>query len=138
MSQHALGKNLRWGITWGLSMAAVYAFYLLAVFLVAESKAFAPDAGSPRISLASVLAAYLAGGILGGLLLGLLRPIAATLPGALGLGFLIAVPVFVGIVMASDGLDGVLSHHGLFIVLVGAATLGPLCAYQVYRHPSAD
>jgi hypothetical protein len=79
----SLLKNLKWGLRWGLIVAA--AFTAIAVFVTLTA---GPDARG--LSLESLIEFYLLGGISGGLLVGALRPLTSHKAGAILVGTLVS------------------------------------------------
>lgn len=113
-------KNVRWGITWGISLAGVFSAYVCTLALIHRSVRF--DAYGTTVWL--VVLCYIASGVIGGLVLGILRPITTILAGAIITGIASAVPFFIAVWVASDGLPrhwkpGSVEGIVLFSVILG-------------------
>ncbi len=89
------------GVTVGLFFAALFSAYVT-VMHISTSGAILQGRG---ITLPSVLAVYLAGGIGAGLLYGVLVPVAKGPLGAYVVGWLVSVPLFVGVAVIHPRAD---------------------------------
>jgi hypothetical protein len=91
-SSSGVQLNLRWGLRWGVWMAA--GFSVLALVIVGI--AWLSSGGRARgfSVLPFVLGAYWVGGLVGGVILGVLRPVTAWPLGAMIVGFVIAFCVY--------------------------------------------
>lgn len=92
-------QDVKWGLIYGIGLAAIYAAYVIVLFLFAGSEPF----DELEVSLPAVLGAYFFGGLLGGVVLGLLRPLAKTLLAYMAVGMVVALPVVFGLVLIKSG-----------------------------------
>ena len=116
--------NVVWGLYWGSCGAVLYSFVAVLVHL----------AGWPtgRASLLATIGAYFLGGAIGGVVLGMLRPITRFGWGAAVTGAIVAVPVWVGGLVAVEGWTGIDQADLTMVVLISAIS-GPICALAVRR-----
>lgn len=80
-------SNLRTGIEWGISFAAVYSGYVGLLWLIRGDVPFR----AASTTVLEVVVAYCLAGLLGGALFGLLLPLGQRWLGAAFLGFVVAL-----------------------------------------------
>jgi hypothetical protein len=119
-------QNLYWGIGWGLAMACFYCVFVVVLYLAQGAAPFEAH----ETTLGTVILIYFAGGITAGALVGLLRPLARWWPGAMLIGFLAAVLVFLGIDVAQTGIGKRRDWQAIFAV---SLFLGPVCGISAWR-----
>lgn len=113
--------DVRWGIGWGLEIAAVLSA-IAVVGIIVRALVVGGVRGVPLI-LSFTLALYLFAAIVSGTVVGLLRPLARHWIGSALIGFLAALPVCVGTYAALVGLSQV-STPILILSAVTALLLG--------------
>ncbi len=123
-------NNLRWGLKWGVAMAAGFTVIALALTGV-DSLSRTPNPNPPP--LADLVGIYVLAGIGGGLIVGLLRPITKYLAGAMIVGTAIAalwISLIAVRLVVTDGSWGMVD-----VVLIGiySLTTGPLAGYIFWR-----
>lgn len=98
----AAGRNVRWGITWGLGIAT--ALTLVVSVLAVIRGILLPGVGWQRgFSFFQIIGIYLFGGIVSGALVGLLRPALRWWAGRRLAGMVAGVPLAFGVGMAISG-----------------------------------
>lgn len=124
-------ENVAWGVRWGLQFAVVLVVWVLIVFLIGGSAAFAKY----DTTLGKTIGVYLGGGALAGLIVGLCRPLLRNQIAAGIVGVFAAIPVIIMVDLTLhpgkwDGDDvWVISILSLFYGLV----MGPICYRQATR-----
>lgn len=121
----SIWRNLRWGITWGIAMACIYSLYVVVVFLFRGAEPFEAN----DVTLPTLVFLYFLGGVGGGGLLGLLRPLARNRLAAVFIGMIVAIPFFLGVALADEGLPSQWSGETIFAVSGASLTLGGICGY---------
>ena len=97
-SVHKWRRDMVWGVTFGLAMAALYSLIAIVIYVFAGQEPFA----AYEISLGEALIGYWAGGLLGGAIFGVLRPLARKPFGAIVVGIVVAVPASAAIIFTID------------------------------------
>jgi hypothetical protein len=123
-----VGANLRWGIGWGIGLAAIYSVIALPLGLL---RGCGLRIGGESFSTGRIILIYFGGGILGGLTLGLLRPLTRTKPGAAIVGALVAFPLSYMMVLFLDKSAG----RELLTASLLALILGPLFGLKSWEPP---
>lgn len=92
-------RNIRWGLFWGIGVAAVFCTFVALEAALRGSADFEREG----LSLSQVIGLYLLCGLVVGVVLGVLRPWTSTPFGAIVVGFAAAFPAAVAIYSASHG-----------------------------------
>jgi hypothetical protein len=92
------GRVLK-GMAWGLGMAMLYSAYAIVLATVSGPEPF----DKLGVTLETVVMTYLLGGVVAGAIVGALLPLRRTAVGRSFVGFVAAVPVFIGIFYAMQG-----------------------------------
>ena len=129
----SIASDVRWGLGWGIAMAAIFTIYVALLFVVFSLKRnhnlFA-DSALPLIAMA-----YFAGGIGGGLIAGLLRPATRWPLARMAIGVLVAFPVYeaAGVILPLiDTSSRGMSFKEQFFIGIGCAVLvGPPAALSM-------
>ena len=129
----SVSANIRWGVGWGVAMAAIFTVYVAVLFLVfsltRKHNMFA-DATLPLIA-----AAYFAGGICGGFIAGALRPVMHWPLARMAVGILVAFPVYESVGAVLPYIDassrGMSFKEQVFIGLACAMLVGPPAALSI-------
>lgn len=121
----SLSQNLRWGLRFGLFIAAIFVILATGAVLVGGSLTF-------RIGDSTIFASYLrevvgeiCAGVVGGLIVGALRPLLRTAGAAAGVGFVAALGVTLVIEIDLYGIPHWQVDDMAFIVAFAAFT-GPV------------
>ena len=124
-------ENVIWGVRWGLRFAIVLVIWVLIIFLIGGSAAFAKY----DTTLSKTIGVYLGGGALAGLIVGLCRPLLQNQIAAAIVGVFAAIPVIIMVDLTLhpgkwDGDDvWFISILSLFYGLV----IGPIWYRQAMR-----
>ena len=117
--------NLRWGLSWSIGFIIVYSLIALAAFLLAGPP--------PHESFAHLILTYVILGILAGLTLGVLRPIGKTKTGAIILGMIIGMLVYLGGGVSVEGVRGLGNPGGVIALLIAGVVVGGLMGRKTWR-----
>lgn len=117
-------SDVRTGLRWGATYAAVYGALGAAAFLARGPAAFGQSTG---LTLLKLVLLYLLAGILGGLLVGGLLPLGRRLGGAVVLGWLGAAPFFFGGALTMMPSPERTWHRVVLVTVLGALFPGSLC-----------
>jgi hypothetical protein len=134
-----VAANIRWGVGWGIAMAAIFTVYVAALFVVfsltRKHNMFA-DATLPLIA-----AAYFAGGIGGGFIAGVLRPAMHWPLARMAVGILVAFPVYEAVGAVLPYIDasnrGMRFKEQVFIGFACALFAGPPAALSMRAKPES-
>ncbi len=85
-----LGHDVRWGVMHGAAIAGGYSAFACVMFAIRGPRLVAVY----HLSLGGFIGLYFLAGILGGILVGVLKPIAKWHLGAVALGAIVAMPVY--------------------------------------------
>ena len=131
-SSRTVIANIRWGITWGLVLAAFFSVIVGGQFVF-----MGPSVVSSRgMSLGTAITAYFVGCVGGGVIIGLLRPLTRRRAGALVVGVAASVPLSIASLAALQGSPQHWEEGALpFFVIVGML-LGGAWAYQWWEEPT--
>ena len=114
----SFASNLRWGLSWSIGFVVAYSLIALAVFILAGPP--------PYTSFANLILTYVILGILAGLTLGVLRPIGKTKAGAIILGMIIGILVYLGAGVSFVGVHGFRNPGGVIGLLIAGLVVGGL------------
>jgi hypothetical protein len=117
--------DLKWGIRWGLWMAAGFS----AIALVITGFRGSPDYPEFGLSIGSIILLYFALGLIAGALVGVLRPFTRTKSGGFFVGWLIGSLVYGGAGLMIKGVGIAIIPVALILGLAIGGTLG----YQTVR-----
>ena len=90
---------MKWGIGWGLAMAAAFSFHATLVLIVNGNSVFREIGTTYPASIAS----YAAAGVLAGAIIGTMRPLGTSLLGVLLLSVAASVPAYLSFRTALKG-----------------------------------
>lgn len=116
--------NVVWGLYWGLCGAVFYSLVAVLIHIA--------DGPTGRTSLGATIEGYFLGGVIGGMALGMLRPITRFGWGAALTGAVVAVPVWMGGLVAVEGWTRIDQADLQMVVLVSAIS-GPICGLAARR-----
>lgn len=115
------GRNIRWGVGWGLWLAGFFTIFAIIIFLTRGSRPFS----NTGATLTSTILVYAFGGVAGGAIVGLLRPIARHAVGAMLVGLAAAFPVLFGVWLATEGMPSTWDHLTWLSLKVITGIAGP-------------
>ena len=115
-----LRDDLKWGINWGLWMAAAFS----AIAVVMTGFRGSPHYPNFGLSIYSVVLLYVALGLIGGALLGFLRPFTRTRSGGFFVGWLIGSLVYGGAGLFIPDVTIAMLPVALILGLAVGGTLG--------------
>lgn len=113
-------RNIRWGLSWSLSLAAIWCAYVCVLSVVRGSTRF--DAYGTTLWM--IVAVYIVNGVMGGIILGALRPIATSRLGAILVGVAVAIPFFIAVWFATDGPFSHWRSNSIEAILFCSISLG--------------
>lgn len=121
-------ENLRRGLILGLGEAAVLSLWIIFAVEFLEDNALAEY----NASLLEAVAAYSVGGVTGGVLAGLVYPLRKYALGSVMVGFLLAAPAAVGIIVVTTPKQEMWTIGGIPGALIAAALVGGLVGLQIW------
>jgi hypothetical protein len=116
-----LKDDLRWGVDWGLKMAAVYCVFAAALAIGQRSIQFP----AYKTNLFWLCLAYVCAGVIAGLLIGLFRPWSKRALGRAIIGAAVAIPVSLTLFPFVAGPPGSWSVGDWVFIFVFAVFVGP-------------
>jgi hypothetical protein len=129
-----LARNVRWGVTGGLEIAAVYCAWVLVVYALRGPRPFERQG----VTLTTVLAFYVGAGAAAGALVGLLRPLAPRGEGsAYAVGLLAGVPVAIGAALCTRGLPSGWDATEVVVAAVMTVLVGLFIGRELAKHAAA-
>jgi hypothetical protein len=114
-----LGRNLLWGLAWGLGTATLFSLYVVVLALVRGTWEFEKFG----VTGTTILATYYAAGAIGGIVVGLLRPTLHHWLGSMVVGILAGMFVYGGISRALDGRIDFLMAAVIGLMVGGPAAI---------------
>jgi hypothetical protein len=127
----SIGSDIKWGLGWGLWLAAGFSILGSALFLL-QGPVFGHASG---FSFPLLIVGYVAMGLIGGLLAGVVRPLARTRIGATIIGVIIGIFVYSIAMIIAVGQKKFLSPPGLASALVLGTVIGGLFAHNMWTRP---
>jgi hypothetical protein len=124
-------SNLRWGVAWGVAVAAVYSLYVTVLYLIEGSRPF----DRLHTSLLMTIAAYAFGGVAAGAVVGVMRPYVRIRLVAILVGILGAVFVFFGAAVASEGMPWGWTRSTWLSIAGCALLLGSFAGNWLWTRP---
>ena len=121
--------NLKWGVSHGLGIAALYAGLGVVRLLL---RGISPFGAAGRVVLAAtgMLGAV---GLLSGAIVGLLRPHTANPFGSLLVGFIAAGPIVFGVMLLVEGLPKTWPESALPVLLLIWPFVAAILGRELYR-----
>ena len=122
-------ENLKWGVSHGLGIAALYAALGVVRLLFRGISPFGP-AGRVALAAIAMLASV---GLVAGTIVGLLRPHTANPFGALLVGFVAAGPIVFGVMILVEGLPKTSPESAWPVLLLLWAFVAAFLGRELYR-----
>lgn len=137
-----LFQNIRWGILWGMFIAAGLSGIAIFQYMVRGPALFA----RLGVTLEATIASYVGSGIIGGMVVGLMRPALQFRVGAVVTAIIVATIAYAGAGVVISGPPSQWSRSDWFIPLIGGLISGPIAAnwmwedvvYPTLPPPGAD
>jgi hypothetical protein len=132
-SRRPTGENVKWGVSRGLAVAAIYTGWVLLVYALGGEQPFA----RLGVTVWEVIGTYIGVGVSSGAVIGLLRPLTYDTFGAYVVGLLAGVPIGVGLTVCVKGPpaawdDSVWTGVPVFCILIGLVV-----GYELRRNATA-
>ena len=121
--------NVLWEVLWGIGYAVFFSLIVLVIYLFRGTRAF----DGYGTTLGAVLLAYFAGDLVGGTVLGLLRPLNRWKCGAAFVGFVVALPVYAGIIVTFSGWFSSWGEREVFAAVGCALAVGPALGVKLWN-----
>ena len=129
LSRSSLISDVKWGIGWGLWLAAGFSLLGSALFVMQGTVLGNPS----RFSFPLVVIGYFAMGVVGGSVVGLLRPLAQQRLGATLLGMIVGIFVYAIAVLVAVGEKEFLSPAGLYSTFTLGTVIGGIAGHNTWK-----
>lgn len=129
-SRRSLISDIKWGLGWGLWLAAAFALLGAALMVMRVNIAGVPS----HFAFPLVILGYLAMGLLGGVVVGLLRPLGQHQGGATLLGMIVGIIVYAIAGIVAVGVKEFRSPAGVLSALILGIVIGGLAGRRTWRN----
>jgi riboflavin transporter FmnP len=126
--RRSVAKDIKWGLVWGLWLAAAFGLLGSFLFLLQGTVLGQPS----RFSFPLVILGYFAMGLTGGVLAGLMRPLTRWRLGATLMGALIGIVVYAIATIIAVGEENFRSTPGLISTFVLGTGIGGFLGYSMW------